>query len=142
MGLLWMWIASLVFSVVIAIISKKYVAFCITAASVLSVILHFCKLELVWQVVAFLLSALVFILSFILFKSKFAVKLGEALSFESVVGERCVVVEKIDNFAGCGLVKIHSQLFSARGTEDSDVFEIGEVLHIVAIEGVKLICRK
>ena len=51
-------------------------------------------------------------------------------------------IEKIDNFAGCGQVKIHGQSFSARGTEEDDVFEIGEVLRVVAIEGVKLICRK
>lgn len=142
MGLLWMWVASLVFSVVVAIISKKYISLCITASSVISVILHFCKVELLWQAVAYLMSALLFILAFILFKAKLSDKSGESLSFESVVGERCVVVEKIDNFAGCGLVKIRSHLFSARGTEESDVFEIGEVLHIVAIEGVKLICRK
>lgn len=69
-------------------------------------------------------------------------KLKKTKNLDDVVGEKAVVIEKIDNFAGCGQVKIHGQSFSARGTEDSDVFEIGEVLHIVAIEGAKLICRK
>ena len=61
---------------------------------------------------------------------------------DSIVGEKAVVVEKIDNFAGCGQVKINGMFFSARGTEDSDVFEVGQVLYVVAIEGVKLVCRK
>lgn len=69
-------------------------------------------------------------------------KFKRTRSLDSIVGEKAVVVEKIDNFAGCGQVKIHGQSFSARGTEEDDVFEIGEVLRVVAIEGVKLICRK
>jgi len=63
-------------------------------------------------------------------------------SIEAIVGERCVVVEKIDNFAGCGQVKVNGQFWSARGAGEDDVFEIGEVLNIVALEGVKLICKK
>ena len=69
-------------------------------------------------------------------------KLKKTKNLDNVVGEKAVVVEKINNFAGCGQVKIHGQSFSARGTEDADVFEVGEILHIVAIEGAKLICRK
>ena len=63
-------------------------------------------------------------------------------TIESIIGKKCVVVERIDNFAGCGQVKIGSQSWSARGTYDNDCFEVGEVLDIVAIEGVKLICKK
>ena len=61
---------------------------------------------------------------------------------ENVVGERCVVVERIDNFAGCGEVRVNGQIWSARGVSEHDEFDIGETLNIVAVEGVKLICRK
>ena len=63
-------------------------------------------------------------------------------NLESIVGEKCVVVEKVDNFAGCGLVKVGKMQFAARGAFDDDVFEAGEVLSVVAIEGVKLILKK
>jgi membrane protein implicated in regulation of membrane protease activity len=61
---------------------------------------------------------------------------------DSVVGKKCIVTEKIDTFAGCGQVKVNGQSWSARGTFDDDVFEIGETLSIVAVEGVRLICIK
>ncbi len=61
---------------------------------------------------------------------------------DSVVGERCVVTEKIDNYAGCGEVKVKGQIWSARGVLENDVFAEGETLKVVAIEGAKLICRK
>ena len=62
-------------------------------------------------------------------------------SIDRIVGKSCVVCEKIDNYAGCGQVKVNGQVWSARGVSDEDVFEIGERLKVVAIEGVKLICR-
>lgn len=63
-------------------------------------------------------------------------------TLDSIVGKKCVVVERIDNFAGCGQVRVGSQSWSARGTYDDDVFEVGENLDIVAVEGVKLVCVK
>ena len=61
---------------------------------------------------------------------------------DNIVGKRCVVVEKIDNFAGCGQVKVNGQGWSARAAYDEDVFEVGETLSIVAIEGARLVCVK
>ena len=61
---------------------------------------------------------------------------------DGIVGERCVVVERIDNNAGCGEVRVKGQVWSARGVLENDVFSEGESLKIVAIEGAKLICRK
>lgn len=61
---------------------------------------------------------------------------------ETIVGKRCVVVEKIDNFAGCGQVKVNGQGWSARSAYDEDCFDVGEVLSIVAVEGVRLVCVK
>ena len=62
-------------------------------------------------------------------------------AIEDLVGDKCVVTERIDSFAGCGQVRVNGKLFAARGISDNDVFEVGDVLSIVAIEGVKMICR-
>lgn len=67
---------------------------------------------------------------------------GARIGFDSIVGERCVVTETVDNYSGCGLVKVKGQVWAARCVDDEDVFEVGEVLHVVAIEGVRLICKK
>ena len=64
------------------------------------------------------------------------------LSPAGIVGKKCVVIEKIDTFAGCGQVKVNGQIWSARGAQEEDTFESGEILSIVAIEGVKVICKK
>lgn len=63
-------------------------------------------------------------------------------NIDDIIGEKCVVTEKIDNYAGCGQVRVNGQLWSARGSAEYDTFDAGESLTIVAIEGVKLICKK
>ena len=61
---------------------------------------------------------------------------------DNIVGKKCIVAETVDNNAGCGQVKVNGQNWSARAAYDEDRFEIGEVLNIVAIEGVRLVCVK
>ena len=94
-----------------------------------------------WVLIAVAVIAIaIFLIHFFFYKRKYA-KQGTT-GIESVIGEKCVVTEKVDNYAGCGQVKINGQLWSARGAYENDVFEEGEQLSIVAIEGVKLICKK
>ncbi len=67
---------------------------------------------------------------------------GPSVSLDDIVGERCTVLEDIDTYAGCGLVKVKKTQWSARGVDDDDIFEAGETLTVVAIDGVRLICRR
>ena len=67
---------------------------------------------------------------------------SKSISLEDIIGEKCTVSELVDNYAGCGLVKVKGTEWSARSVNDEDVFEVGESLTVVAIEGVKLICNK
>lgn len=67
---------------------------------------------------------------------------AKSADFESIIGSRCTVVEKIDNYAGCGLVRVGGQQWAARAANEGDIYNVNENLRIVAIEGVKLICRK
>ena len=64
------------------------------------------------------------------------------IGIDTIVGKKCVVTETVDNFAGCGQIKVKGQLWSARGFFDDDVFERGETLRIVAFEGVMAVCKK
>ena len=77
--------------------------------------------------------------AFIIYKNS---SLDKNMSLDDIIGEKCTVIEAVDNYAGCGLVKVKGTEWSARSVDDDDVFEPGESLKVVAIEGVKLICSK
>ena len=95
-----------------------------------------------WIIAITVASVVVLAVALIVIKRFLPIKGKGIITLDSIVGEKCVVTEKIDNFAGCGQIKVKGQLWSARGFFDDDVFECGESLRIVAIEGVKAVCKK
>ena len=73
---------------------------------------------------------------------KHVARLKTPIGIDAIVGEKCMVTETIDNFAGCGQIKVKGQLWSARGFFEDDIYERGESLRIVAIEGAMVVCKK
>ena len=61
-------------------------------------------------------------------------------SLEAMVGSTCTVVERIDPLTG-GQVRVGDGLWAARTLSGDTAHDAGAVLTVVAIEGVKLICR-
>lgn len=94
-----------------------------------------------WEIILFVAIGVIALAALTLIVlNKFA--RSGSVSLDEIIGERCKVVETVDNYVGCGLVKVKGQVWSARGVDDDDIFEPGERLTVVAIEGVKLVCRK
>lgn len=138
--LIWAWIAVLAASVVCEVITKKLISVCFLPGALVAAVLALCKVWWIWQLVTFTAVSVIAFVAVRIFIPKLDRHAPSGI--DAIIGERCVVQEKIDNFAGCGLVKIKGQLWSARGVSENDVFEPGQVLSVVAIEGVKLICKK
>ncbi len=138
----WMWIAIIAAAIIVEVITDQLVSIWFVPGAVIATVLDYLDVGFVWQV----LTVLVLAAAGIVFaKAYLSKKLSSRViktNIEAIIGERCVVTEKIDNYVGCGQVKIKGQIWSARGVDESDVFEIGEALHVVAIEGVKVICKK
>ena len=64
------------------------------------------------------------------------------LALDEIVGHKCKVISTVDNYVGGGLVKVGTSIWAVRAVDDNDIYEVGDRLVIVAVEGVKLICRK
>lgn len=61
---------------------------------------------------------------------------------ESMVGRQAIVISEIDNLQGIGQVTVGGQEWSARSAADTVKIEVGAVVTVVAISGVKLIVRE
>ena len=138
----WIWIGILILSVIIELITDDLVSIWFAPAAVVATLLDFLSVGLVWQIIVFLAISLIGIFLIRRFVAKKLHAGEEKTNIEAIIGEKCVVTERIDNFAGCGQAKVNGQIWSARGCNDDDVFEVGDILRIVAIEGVKLICKR
>lgn len=95
----------------------------------------------VWILVASVAAVALLLATFFIIRKKRSLP-KHANTVDNIIGEKCVVIEKIDNFAGCGEARVNGLVWSARAAFEDDVYEVGEVLVIVAVEGVKLICKK
>ena len=61
-------------------------------------------------------------------------------NIDRLVGKQAIVIEKIDNLAGTGQVKIDGNVWTAR-SEHGFIIAEREVVEIVEISGVKLIVK-
>ena len=138
----WIWITLIVLAVVVEALTDQLISIWFVPGSVVAIVFDFFELDLVWQIfVILVLAAGGIVLARTLIK-KNNQESNVKTNLDAIIGEKCVVTERIDNYAGCGQAKVRGQIWSARGVSEDSEFEVGEVLKIVAIEGVKLICKK
>lgn len=138
----WIWISVLILAIIIELLTDQLISIWFVPGAIVATIMDFCNAKPIWQILVFLfVSAAGIILGKTVLQKYLPVK-DSKTNIDAIIGEKCVVTEKIDNFAGCGQAKVKGQVWSARGVGENDSFEVGEVLNIVAIEGVKLICKK
>lgn len=138
----WIWVLVIALAVIVEIVSDQLVSIWFVPGALVALLLECFDIDIWWQV----LAAAVVTVAGIIFLRKFLIRFTKATSSKTntdlIIGEKCIVTEKIHNFAGCGQVKVKGQVWSARGCSEDDEFEEGEILSIVAIEGVKLICKR
>ena len=138
----WMWIAVIAVAIIVEVITDQLVSIWFVPGAVVATFLDYFDVGFVWQVLVVLLFSAAGI---VFAKTYLSKKISSRIiktNVEAIIGERCVVTEKIDNYIGCGQVKIKGQIWSARGVEEDSVFDVGESLKVVAVEGVKVICKK
>ena len=138
----YIWLSVVILSVIVEASTFTLVSVWFIPAALISMILAFCSVDLWIQLVVFIVVSLALIIFMKpIFKNVFGVK-PIATNADAVIGERAVVIEPIDNLAGRGQVKVKGQIWTARASDKDAKYEKDEVLNVVAIEGVKLICKK
>ena len=141
MFLPYFWLGVVVISAVVEAMTAALVSIWFVPSALVAMILAFCKVPAPVQIILFiLLSAAGIVLLKTVFK-KFIRPSGARTNVDAVIGERAIVTERVDNLSGCGQIKVGTQIWSARAMDPDIVFEVGEVVTVMAIEGVKLICK-
>ena len=138
----YLWLALLVLSALIEGLLTRGVFLCFVPSALVAMILAFLNVSVWIQVGVFLLLAglsLIFLRP--LAVGIFHKKIPDRFSVESAIGMHCLVVEKLDNLAGRGAVTVNNMEWAARTVSDEIVIEAGCVVEIIAVEGVKFICR-
>ena len=134
------WTALLVLAVIAEASTTALIAVWFIPGALLALVFSALNFPLWTQMLAFFLSGLG-----ILFRVAFREKLFKqknivATNADAVIGKKAVVTDRIDNISSQGAVKVGPSVWTARSA-DGNVIEEGTIVEVVAIEGVKLICK-
>ena len=136
------WLVAVVLFILIEIATMGLTTIWFAGGALVAVIASALGLPLVVQIVLF------FAVSFVLlyFTRPMAVKYFNTdrvkTNAESLVGRQAIVISEIDNLQGIGQVTVGGMEWSARTAEAGVRLDVGSVVNIIAINGVKLIVEE
>ena len=123
-------------------LTRVRVAICLFPAT-LGAVVSALFFGLLWvEIVTFIVLSLLFLLLRALLVKPYDPTADEGVNVDRIVGTHCRVIETVDNIAGSGLVRCHGNDWAARTLDDDDIYEAGESVTVVAVEGVRLVCKK
>lgn len=141
--MIWIWLAVMILALICEGCTTALVSIWFVPPAIISMILAVMEVDVWVQVVVFFVVSIASIVIFhSIFKKKLANNKRKATNTDMFIGEKAVVTEDIDNLTSVGCVKINGQLWSARAEDESEKLLAGDVVEIVAVKGVKLVCRK
>ena len=138
----YLWIGVVICAGIAEAIGKKLIAIWLMPAGVVASLLAFLNVPIWGQIPAFILLFFAgFFLFFFLTSRKGGKRPIRSAGAEDLIGASGTVVEAIDNLAGCGLVSIGGEGWAARVLEYDGTLDAGTAVTVVAVEGVRVICR-
>ena len=137
----WIWVIVAAAALLAELVTRARLALCLLLSALVCVPIALWLENLALEIAVFLLlSVILLFVRAVLLRPK-RLKADEGLDEERIVGTRCRVTEQIENPAGSGQVKCHGMDFAARALNEDDVFAVGDTVTVVALEGVRLICK-
>lgn len=135
------WIAALIVAIIVEIITMGLTSIWFAGGALVALIAAALNGPLWLQIACFVVVSVLLLVFTRPVAIKYFNKGRVRTNAESVVGKKAIVVSTVDNLQGVGQVTVEGQEWSARSAEDGSVLEKGTVVEVVAISGVKLICK-
>ena len=125
---------------VIEIATVGFLVFWFGIGALLAMITSFFTDNLIIQTVVFILSSTVLLFFTRPFVNKFSPKEKVKTNAFSIIGKKGIVTQTINPITGEGQVKVGSEVWSAKSSEDVKI-EKGLEVEVLDIDGVKAIVR-
>ena len=138
----WVWFGVIILAIVMEISTVALVSVWFIPAAIVSLILSFFNVELWIQVVVFIGVSLLLLIFLRPITTKLLKIKKTPTNADSLIGEKVVITETVDNIQSTGAGKIQGKVWSVKSYDDNVTYTPGDVVTVVEIQGVKLICKK
>ena len=137
-----MWVILLVIFLVVEIATLGLATIWFAGGALVAALAAMLGASLVVQFVLFLLVSIVLLIFTRPVAVKYFNKDRVKTNVESLIGMEAIVLSEIDNLRGVGRVTLEGKEWSARSSVQDENLDVGEVVKVLAIDGVKLIVEK
>lgn len=134
------WLGFVIFAVIAEAATAALVSIWFVPGAVIALIMSLFGVPLWVQIVVFAVISVALLALTRKFVKKFLKGKGQPTNADAVIGQQAVVTERISNIDETGAVKLMGKEWTARA-EGSETFEVGTVVTVKEISGVKLICE-
>ena len=136
------WLILFVVLLIIEIFTMGLTTIWFAGGAIIAFVLSYIGFDLWVQIIAFLIVSILLLVLTRPVAIKFFNQKREKTNAESLIGQKAIVLEKIDTLHSTGVAEINGLQWSAKTEDATDVIEAGTVVVIKGIQGVKLIVEK
>ena len=136
------WLIILIICIIVEAATMGLTMVWFAGGSLVAAIAAALKAPLIVQIILFLIVSFLMVFFTRPIAVKYFNKKRVRTNVESMIGRQAIVISEIDNLQGIGQVTVGGQEWSARSTDDDTKLQVGAVVDIVAVSGVKLIVRE
>lgn len=136
------WLILFVVLVVVEIVTLGLTTIWFAGGCLAAFLLSLFDVSLPIQIIVFLAVSVVLFIWTRPIAMRFFNKDREKTNVESVVGKTAVVTKMIDNVHATGSAELEGMEWTARASSDTDIYQVGDVVQVLEVQGVKLIVKK
>ena len=133
----YVWAAVIVAALLLEGVTFGLVAIWFVPGALVALIMSLFSVPLPWQILAFgVISVITLFLGLKIRRKK------TKTNVDSLIGKTVLITEEVNNIEAKGTGKLNGQVWTVRANNPAEALVPGDLAIVVAIEGVKLICRK
>ena len=133
----YVWAAVIVAALLLEGVTFGLVAIWFVPGALVALIMSLFSVPLPWQILAFgIISVITLFLGLKIRRKK------TKTNVDSLIGKTVLITEEVNNIEAEGTGKLNGQVWTVRAKNPAEALVPGDLAVVVAIEGVKLICRK
>ena len=136
------WLVAMVALIVIELATLGLTTIWFACGALVAVVAAVLDAPLLLQILMFVVVSFAVLLAVRPIAVKYFNKDRTRTNIESMIGRQAVVVSEIDNLQGIGQVSVNGMEWSARSTINEVKLQVGCVVVIRAVDGVKLIVEE
>ena len=136
------WLGVIVVAIIVEASTYALVSIWFVPAAIVSMILAFFKVDLWIQIVVFFVISILLLVFLRPVTTKLLKIKKVPTNSDTLIGAKVIVTEQVNNILETGAGKIQGKTWTIKSTDDTINFEVGDIVIVKEIQGVKLICEK